>query len=87
MLQKRGISYSSAKGKRVIIDFSIPACQAEEQPPKPVAHKKPKLDKSNLTAKESTSDIKETSSESSDCSGSVPGSHQQFFFIAYCMSC
>ena len=31
-----------------------------------------KLDKSNLTAKESTSDIKETSSESSDCSGSVP---------------
>ncbi|XP_058760418.1 endoribonuclease Dicer homolog 3a-like [Vicia villosa] len=70
-LEKRGISYSSSKGKRVI-DFSTPACQAEEQPPQPVAHKKPKLDKSNLTAKEPTSDVKQTSSDSSDCNGSVP---------------
>lgn len=58
MSQKRGISYSSTKGKRVI-DLSIPACQAEEQSPKLVADKKPKLDKYNLIAKESTSNVKD----------------------------
>ncbi|XP_027190700.1 endoribonuclease Dicer homolog 3a isoform X2 [Cicer arietinum] len=70
-LEKRGISYSKGKG---VIDLSIPSCQTEEQPPKPVAHKKPKLDKTNLTANASTCDQKDTSTSSgaSDFSGSIP---------------
>lgn len=77
MLQKRGISYSSSKGKKVM-DYTIPACQIEDQPPKPVAIKKPKLDKTNSAADESTGDLKDVSSKASDTSGSIPGSHRQF---------
>jgi len=74
MLQKRGISY---KGKRVM-DYSIPTCQTEVQPPKPVATKKSKLDKTNSAANESNGDLKDISSKASDTSGSIPGSHRQF---------
>jgi hypothetical protein len=74
MLQKRGISY---KGKRVM-DFSIPACQTEEQSPKPVAHKKPKLEKPNPIENPSTSDLKDISSGSSDINRTIPGLHQRF---------
>lgn len=85
MLQKRGISYSKGKG---VIDLSIPSCQTEEQPPKPVAHKKPKLDKTNLTANASTCDQKDTSTSSgaSDFSGSIPGLHPNFFLEFDCKS-
>ncbi|KAK2391994.1 dicer [Trifolium repens] len=67
-LEKRGISY---KGKRVM-DFSIPACQTEEQSPKPVAHKKPKLEKPNPIENPSTSDLKDISSGSSDINRTIP---------------
>ncbi|PNY04416.1 endoribonuclease dicer 3a-like protein, partial [Trifolium pratense] len=67
-LEKRGISY---KGKRVM-DFSVPACQTEEQPPKQVAHKKPKLEKTNPTENPSASDLNDISTGSSDISHTIP---------------
>lgn len=63
MLQKRGISYGMTKGKREM-DFSIVPCQTEEHSP---VVKKPKFDS-----------LKETSSEASDLSTSIPGLHHQF---------
>ncbi|XP_061374875.1 endoribonuclease Dicer homolog 3a isoform X2 [Gastrolobium bilobum] len=86
-LEKRGISYGSSisKGKSdnpdclrdssfLKMDFSIGSGLTDEHSSKPVVHKRPKLDETNVTASASAGflPLKDSFGETSDFNASVP---------------
>ena len=95
MLQKRGFSHGSNVSKRkrenpdhlhdssyLESDISICPGQSNGHLSKPVAHKRPKVDETNITGSVSSGFLphKDSSWEVSDCNASIPGLHHKYLW-------